>query len=141
LFRNRAFGAFISYFNAIPIKRGTFDRQCFDIQGERLKSGGTVFYFPEGTRKPLGRLGRAKWGIGLMATESRCPVLPVYLKGTKHWKAAIFRRKRIEVFLGRPLHVQPLVDRGLEGRELYEVFGEGIMDEIARLQQEAGGPF
>ncbi len=141
LFRNRAFGAFISYFNAIPIKRGTFDRQCFDIQGERLKSGGTVFYFPEGTRKPLGRLGRAKWGLGLMATESRCPVLPVYIKGTKHWKQALIRRKRVEVYLGRPLHVQPLVEKGLQGRELYEHFGEGVMAEIARLQKDAGGPY
>ncbi len=141
LFRNRLFGGFISYFNAVPINRGSFDRTCFDTLGERLRSGGTVFFFPEGTRKPLGRLGRAKWGLGLMAAESRCPVQPVFVKGTKHWKQALIRRKRVHLYLGRPLHVQPLIDRGLEGRELYEIFGEGVMAEIARLQEEAGGPF
>ncbi len=141
LFRNRLFGGLITYFNAVPIKRGSFDRTCFDTLGERLRGGGTVFFFPEGTRKPLGRLGKAKWGLGLMAAESRCPVQPVFIKGTKHWKQALIRRKRVELYLGRPLHVQPLIDRGLEGRELYEVFGEGVMAEIARLQEEAGGPF
>nr|MBC8368316.1 1-acyl-sn-glycerol-3-phosphate acyltransferase [bacterium] len=141
LFRNRLFGGFITYFNAVPINRGSFDRSCFDTLGERLRSGGTVFFFPEGTRKPLGRLGKAKWGLGLMAAESRCPVQPVFVKGTKHWMQALIRRKRVELYLGRPLHVQPLIDRGLEGREFYEVFGEGVMAEIARLQEEAGGPF
>ncbi len=141
LFKNKLFGGFISYFNAVPIKRGSFDRTCFDTLGDRLRHGGTVFFFPEGTRKPLGRLGRAKWGLGLMAAESRCPVQPVFIKGSKHWKQTLIRRKRIHLYLGRPLHVQPLMDRGLEGRELYEVFGEGVMAEIARLQEEAGGPF
>jgi len=141
LFRNPLFGGFISYFNAVPIKRGSFDRGCFDVLGDRLRHGGTVFFFPEGTRKPLGHLGKAKWGLGLMAAESLCPVLPVYIKGTRHWKDTLIRRRRIHVYLGRPLHVQPLLDRGLEGRELYEIFGEGVMAEIAALQDEAGGPF
>ncbi|MDP6419610.1 MAG: (d)CMP kinase, partial [Candidatus Krumholzibacteria bacterium] len=127
LFRNRLFGAFIAYFNTVPISRGTFDRVCFDQLREALEEGGTVFFFPEGTRKPLGRLGKAKFGMGLVAHESSCPVQPVFIRGTRSWLSAIFRIRRIDVYLGRPLHIQPLRDRGLEGRELYEIFGEGVM--------------
>ncbi len=141
LYSFKPFGAFIAYFGAVPIKRGTFDRRCFDVLRGRVRDGGAVLFFPEGTRKPVGRLGRAKFGLGLVAQESGAPVLPVYIKGTTRWKRAFWRRDRIDVYLGRPLHIAPLLNRGLENRELLDLFGEGVMGEIARLQEEAGGAF
>ncbi|MBN2171866.1 MAG: (d)CMP kinase [Candidatus Krumholzibacteriota bacterium] len=139
LFRLAPFAALIRYYNAVPIERGAFDRACFDTLRRRLQAGGAVFFFPEGTRKPVGWLGRAKFGLGLMAHESGAPVLPVYLRGTDRPLRAVLRRSRIDVYLGRPLHIAPLLDRGVRGRELYDLFGEGVMAEIARLQDEAGG--
>jgi len=139
LFRFPPFAALIRYYNAVPIERGTFDRACFDVLRRRLEAGGSVFFFPEGTRKPVGWLGRAKFGLGLMAHESGAPVLPVYVRGTDRPLRAVLRRGRIDVHLGRPLHIAPLAGRGVKGRELYELFGEGVMAEIARLQAEAVG--
>lgn len=140
LFRFRPLGAFFSLFNTIPISRGTFDRECFDELRRRLQAGATVFFFPEGTRKPVGRLGKAKFGVGLVAHESGLPVMPVFVRGTRNWRQAIFRRKPMTVHFGRLLHTRPLEERGLEGRELFAVFGEGLMAEIARLQNEVEGP-
>jgi CMP/dCMP kinase len=137
LFRFKPFGAFIAYFNAVPIRRGTFDRGCFDVLRDRLKAGETVLFFPEGTRKPVGRLGKAKFGLGLMAQESGAPVLPIFVKGTTSWWRAMLRRERVQVYMGRPLSIAPLLERGLEGRKLLDLFGEGVMAEIERLQTES----
>lgn len=139
LYKFKPFGAFIAYFNAVPIRRGTFDRRCFDILRERLQTGNSVLFFPEGTRKPVGRLGRAKFGLGLMAQESGAPVLPIFVKGTTRWKRAFLRRDHVDVYFGRLLHIAPLEARGLEGRKLLDAFGEGVMAEIARLERESGG--
>ena len=139
LFRPALFGALVGAFGAVPIRRGTFDRACFDILRQRLEAGGVVLFFPEGTRKPVGQLGRAKFGLGLLAEESGAPVLPLFVKGTTRPGAALLRRSRLEVWVGRPLHIAPLAARGLSGRELLDAFGEGVMAEIAGLQREAGG--
>ncbi len=137
LFKFKPFGAFISYFNAVPIRRGTFDRACFDTLRKRVRSGGAVLFFPEGTRKPVGRLGKAKFGLGLVAQETGAPVLPLFVRGSTHpWKA-FFRIEPIHVYVGRPLHFAPLAERGLENRELLDLFGEAVMREIANLQAEA----
>jgi 1-acyl-sn-glycerol-3-phosphate acyltransferase len=138
LFRFKPFGALIHTFNAVPITRGIFDRACFDVLRERVRAGGAVLFFPEGTRKPVGRLGKAKFGVGLVAQETLAPVLPVFISGSTRPWACLLRRERLEIRLGRPLHIAPLVERGLQGRELLEQFGEGVMAEIERLQAESG---
>jgi CMP/dCMP kinase len=136
LFRFPPFGALIGYFNAIPIRRGAMDRAAFGLIGRRLRREGAVLVFPEGTRKPEGALGRAKFGIGRMAQQNGVPVLPVFIQGTSTCFSALLRRRRVRIAMGRPLHIAPLIERGLTGRPLYERFGEGVMDEIARLQAE-----
>lgn len=138
LFRFPPFAALLRYYNAVPIERGAFDRACFDTLRRCLQAGGTVFFFPEGTRKPVGWLGRAKFGLGLMAHESGAPVLPVFVRGTHRPLRAMLRLDRMDVYLGRPLHIAPLLDRGVKGRDLYELFGEGVMAEIERLREETG---
>jgi cytidylate kinase len=139
LFRPAPFAALIRSFNAVPIRRGSFDRACFDVLRRRVQAGGAVLFFPEGTRKPVGRLGRAKFGLGLLAEETGAPVLPLFIKGSTRLGAAFLRRRRIEVWVGRPLAMAPLAAGGLSGRALLDAFGEGVMAEIARLQREAGG--
>jgi len=139
LFRPAPFAALIRAFNAVPIRRGTFDRACFDVLRRRVQAGGAVLFFPEGTRKPVGRLGRAKFGLGLLAEETGAPVLPLFVKGSAQPRAALLRRVRLEVWVGRPLAIAPLAASGLSGRALLDAFGEGVMAEIARLQREAGG--
>ena len=139
LFRPAPFAALIRSYNAVPIRRGSFDRACFDVLRRRVEAGGAVLFFPEGTRKPVGRLGRAKFGLGLLAEETGAPVLPMFIKGSTRLRGALWRRARVEVWVGRPLAIAPLAASGLSGRALLDAFGEGVMAEIARLQREAGG--
>ncbi|XP_076887456.1 1-acyl-sn-glycerol-3-phosphate acyltransferase BAT2, chloroplastic-like isoform X2 [Bidens hawaiensis] len=53
-------------------------RRCMEI----VKNGGSVFFFPEGTRSKDGRLGTFKKGAFSIAAKTGVPVVPITLVGT-----------------------------------------------------------
>ncbi len=53
---------------------------------DQIKSGYSMFIFPEGTRSKDGSLGEFKAGSFKIATKTDCPIVPVAITGT----AAIF---------------------------------------------------
>ncbi|MEI7892268.1 MAG: lysophospholipid acyltransferase family protein [Myxococcales bacterium] len=57
---------------------GTLSRRI----GEVLGNGGSVLFFPEGTRSRTGELTRFRSGAFLMAVQHGVPVVPVVLEGT-----------------------------------------------------------
>lgn len=69
---------------AIPLKRMDSRSQlqtlkrCIDL----VKKGGSVFYFPEGTRSKDGKLGAFKKGAFSVASKCGVPVVPITLFGT-----------------------------------------------------------
>lgn len=67
---------------AFPIQREGMGTQGFKETLKRLRAGGIVALFPEGTRCPDGLLGPLKDGVGTLCTRSRAPILPVGLAGT-----------------------------------------------------------
>ena len=48
----------------------------------RLRNGGIVVLFPEGTRSETGELGELKSGIAVLAARARVPVVPAAVAGT-----------------------------------------------------------
>lgn len=53
-------------------------KRCVDLVGK----GGSVFFFPEGTRSRDGKLGVFKRGAFSVATKTGAPVIPITLVGT-----------------------------------------------------------
>jgi 1-acyl-sn-glycerol-3-phosphate acyltransferase len=49
-----------------------------------VEDGASVIIFPEGTRSVDGTVGRFKGGIFLMAIETRMPIVPVTIEGSRH---------------------------------------------------------
>jgi 1-acyl-sn-glycerol-3-phosphate acyltransferase len=49
-----------------------------------VADGASVIVFPEGTRSIDGQVGRFKGGLFLMAIETRLPVVPVTIEGSRH---------------------------------------------------------
>ena len=108
LFRFRPFGAFIAAYNAIPVKRGGFDRKAFAFFTRWLgEEGRVLLMFPEGTRTMDGSLGEPKRGVGALCRMARVPVIPVLVTGTYaiYPKGRLIPRPwgRIEVRFGPPV--------------------------------------
>jgi cytidylate kinase len=65
-----------------PIQREGVGASGFREILRRVRAGGIVLLFPEGTRSPDGRLGEIRSGIALLASKARVPVVPAALAGT-----------------------------------------------------------
>jgi 1-acyl-sn-glycerol-3-phosphate acyltransferase len=65
-----------------------------------IGDGGSLLFFPEGTRSRDGRVGQLRTGAALLAAEHELPVVPIYVSGTRE---AMPRGHRWMVFkAGRP---------------------------------------
>jgi 1-acyl-sn-glycerol-3-phosphate acyltransferase len=71
----------LNFARQIPIHRGTPDRTALRAGLEVLANGGVLGVFPEGTRGS-GDLATIQHGIGYLALNARCLVVPVVCKGT-----------------------------------------------------------
>lgn len=78
---------------------------------ERLKSGTSIFIFPEGTRSKTGHMGEFKEGSMKMAQKAKVPIVPVALSGTAAlWENQFPRVKRGHVIIdfGKPIYIDKL---------------------------------
>jgi 1-acyl-sn-glycerol-3-phosphate acyltransferase len=75
-------GPFIRSCGAFPIQRDGIGAQGLKETLRRLKNGGIVTLFPEGTRTSDGELAEMKSGIAMLAAKARVPILPAAIVGT-----------------------------------------------------------
>ncbi|HUZ88388.1 MAG TPA: lysophospholipid acyltransferase family protein [Candidatus Acidoferrales bacterium] len=68
--------------NTFPFSRTGGPAAVLHSSSELLKSGWNLLVFPEGTRSQDGRLQPFKPGVGHLATETKAPVIPVYVSGS-----------------------------------------------------------
>ena len=112
---------FRAAFNTLPLDRGGGGLAGLRLCREVLRRGDALLLFPEGTRSRDGRLGAFKRGIGLLAVESGCPVLPVRIEGTfralprgRRWP----RPSRVRVVIGPPVDLRDFRAGGAGGVEV-----------------------
>jgi 1-acyl-sn-glycerol-3-phosphate acyltransferase len=82
LFHNPVLGWVLRSWNAVPVDRDGGGAAGLRAILGRLKAGGGIVLFPEGTRTHDGRLQPARAGVGLTVVKSDCPVVPVRVFGT-----------------------------------------------------------
>lgn len=84
LFRIPLFGAALRAGGFLPVNREDRSRarDTFASGREHLAEGGSVLFFPEGTRTYDGALLPFQRGAFLMALKSRLPVVPVGVEGS-----------------------------------------------------------
>jgi len=93
-------------FNVFPLPRARGFRRSFAHAGEAMDRGYSVLIFPEGTRSRDGRLHAFRPGIGLLAAQSRVPIVPIALVGLDEIRATHarwFRSGKIEVRIGQAI--------------------------------------
>lgn len=140
LFRFRPFGWYLRMLQAFPVNRRRLDLQAMNRAISLLEQGQIVLIFPEGTRGNGIHFRPAKPGIGLLASRTLAPVIPVFHRGTEKvlprggW---VPRPKRISVMFGAPLRFS-----GAQAGEFPEqvvAFSQTIMERIAALKARSEG--
>ncbi len=133
LFSNWFFGPLISSVNAIPVKRGEADISAMRKVIDKLKKGGGVCLFPEGTRTSDGKIAPLKPGIGFLCRRGAAAVVPVVIDGAfecwpRHKK--IFSPGSISVCYGKAITAEQV--KNMSDDKLAEV----LTDTLRRMQNE-----
>ena len=142
LFRYPGIGALLRSWNAVPVDRDGGSASGLKEILDRLKRGGAIIMFPEGTRSPNGLLQPGRSGIGLAIIKSTAPVIPVRVFGTfeAYGKGVKFPRPhRIQVKYGEPMQFAGLRAEAKSCskdrlKEIYQQVANELMAEIAKLQ-------
>jgi len=134
LFTHWLFGRMISSVGTIPVKLGEADISAMRKVIGRLKAGGGVCLFPEGTRSTDGKITTFKPGFGLLCRRGGAAVVPVVIDGAfecwpRHKK--LFSRGPIWVCYGKAIPAEKARDMGDE--KLAEV----LTDTLRQMQTES----
>ena len=129
LFKIPVFGSLIKAVDAFPVKRDSADKAALKEAMRRVKSGGALALFPEGSRQSNGSvLEQPQPGIGFLAAKLAVPVIPAFISGTEKAlprHAKFIRLARVSVSFGKQISI--------EGRMPYEDIAMRIMDDIRHL--------
>lgn len=141
LFRYPGIGALLRSWNAVPVDRDGGSASGLKEILDRLKRGGAIIMFPEGTRSPNGQLQPGRSGIGLAIIKSQAPVIPVRVFGTfeAYGKGVKFPRPhRIQVKYGEPMQFAALRAEAKSCtkdrlKAIYQQVADELMAAIAKL--------
>jgi len=106
---------FLKTINHIPITPGSPDKSAIKSALSRLKSGGSIVIFPEGTRSRTGSLIHVKKGFILLVKLANVPVVPIALEGTeivlpiddKDMGGEKLHKSKVKVKVGEPFALPP----------------------------------
>jgi len=108
LFRIPFIGTVIVRGCCFPVKRDKPQPSVIKEAVSRLKKGGVLVLFPEGSRSTGGSFLDAKRGVALIAAMSVVPVVPTLIEGTDRALPArtkLIRPAKIKVVFGNPLTI------------------------------------
>jgi 1-acyl-sn-glycerol-3-phosphate acyltransferase len=133
LFRFAPFAWLIRSLNAFPVRRGTADLAAVKEALRRLKAGGVVLVFPEGTRTRDGSIGPMHGGPAAIAARAGVPIVPMVIDGAfEAWPRTrrLPRPQRIRVACGRAVSV------GGAGADASEAVMTEVHRQMVGLQAE-----
>jgi 1-acyl-sn-glycerol-3-phosphate acyltransferase len=127
LFKNKIFAFILRLCGAVPISRFKNPSAGLIKTVNLLKEGGSILFFPEGTRSVDNKLLPAKLGTGFIIYHSKVPVIPVFIKGfydlNKKW-TVFLRPKSIYINVGKPIFFDSIP---------YEEIASKVMEAIKNL--------
>jgi 1-acyl-sn-glycerol-3-phosphate acyltransferase len=142
LFRYPVLGWILRAVNAVPVDRDGGGAAGLKAIMDRLRDGGAIILFPEGTRTLNGELQSARSGIGLTVIKSVAPVVPVRVFGTyEAWGKGVGfpRPHRVVVKYGEPMNFEKLRAEAkgcskIRLKEIYQEIANEIMAAIAKMK-------
>ncbi len=126
--------------SAVRVHRTEFDREVFNQISKVFASGRTLMISPEGTRSHTPGLARGKPGVAYIIDTADVDIVPVGVVGnTMEFLSQGLKGKRpvIQMYVGEPFHLPPLVGKGAERRALRQYNTDYIMAKVAALLPES----
>ena len=118
----------------IPIMRGQADRHAFAAAKTALEQGAVLAVFAEGHRSGDGGLIEGQGGAVRLAVRTNSQIIPVAIWGTENGLGGAFRRKPINVRIGKPYF--PKLADATNQRQSWDQLTEEMMLRIAALLPE-----
>lgn len=123
----------------IPVRLGRLDREAFGKAISLIREGKVVVIFPEGGRSHDGHLREPKAGIGVIVSQTGCPVVPAYLKGTFEVLppgASWPRWRPVTVRFGDPIRFEAEKQQErAASKQFYQQVSRTVIEHIAALGQ------
>ena len=121
LFVNWFLGTSIRALGAVPVSRNDNASAAGALRGfiKLYQDGNDVLIFPEGGRTLDGNLQPLEGGVGVIASHTHAPILPVFIHGS--FKAmppgsAFIKPTKVKITFGKPLRFSEEVYKSKEGR-------------------------
>ncbi len=111
-----------------PVKRDSADLSALKEAMRRVKKGGGLILFPEGTRTSGDAAVKPYPGVGFLAAKLDVPVIPAFVKGTQDALprgAKTIHLTQVSVCFGKQISI--------ERRMPYPDIAEKIMDSVRHL--------
>lgn len=124
LFKNPVLRWVFTAIGAFPVKRGQADLRAFKTSYQKIKEGGILGMFPEGTRQKEGEARKARRGVAQIIRRTGAEVIPVRVDWNK-W------RRPVKVIIGPPVRGLELEKSSKE--ELY-LLAENLMERVYSLE-------
>ena len=139
-YRGPIFSWIMEHAKCLPLTRGKGIFQP-GIQRiiEKLKTGGCVHIYPEGTRTRTGKLGKGQPGVGRIVFACRCGVIPCYHSGLSE-VLPIGNRipkigKRVNIIIGEPFNMREYFSKD-DNINTYQSISDAIIAKIAGLKEK-----
>jgi 1-acyl-sn-glycerol-3-phosphate acyltransferase len=129
-------------YGAFPVRRGEADMQAFKHAFKLLRAGHAILMAPEGTRAKSGGLQPAHEGVGLIASRTAVPILPVALWGGRNLVPNVksFRQTNVHVRISPPVIVRQQ-DKKFTREEISTITDEIMHTLAAMLPPEYRGVY
>jgi 1-acyl-sn-glycerol-3-phosphate acyltransferase len=134
------FGKLFESLGAIPVARGTADREAMRQLEATLAGGEPVVMFPEGTRQSGPDVQPLFDGPAYVAARAGVPIVPVGIGGSELAMpkgSKMIRPVKITLVVGKPLHPEVREEGARVPRRAVAELTSALKDEVQRLFDEA----
>jgi 1-acyl-sn-glycerol-3-phosphate acyltransferase len=125
---------------AIPVVRGTPDREAMRQLEATLATGEPVVMFPEGTRQSGPEVQPLFDGPAYVALRARVPIVPVGIGGSEQAMpkgSKLLRPVKITMVIGKPIEPEVREEGARVPRRAVGELTASLKDEVQRLFDEA----
>ncbi len=129
LFSSKISKWFFGSCHAIPVGRDGNDAYSLKKSLAVIKGNGLLGIFPEGTRERDAKAMQFKAGVGMLATKSQVPVIPVYISGSYKLNG------KLKVIIGKAIDLKEYYGRKLTSQEYSFISNEIVAKKIFELKE------